>query len=422
VRTRLSGVVAGLAAANFVNAAMGFITGPLLARALGPTGRGDLAAVTVPLTLAPAVLGLGVPAFAYRQLPRGRPIEQVIGSLGLPLLVIGLFAAAGAIPVADALAGGRETVRTCLIVVMLLMPLFLLGSLLLASLAALERWRRVVAGNAIPFVVPFVAIVVLDASGHLTVATAAAATIAGSLLSLVPGLPLLTNRRPVFRPSIARNGMWSELRCVRIPRTGLVAALNGGLAAACGAIVAFVDDDAVPTVDWLERIVETFKRDERIAAVGGRDVIFEGGRILGLVPRRRSQRLLGEPGVGRIRWFGRMLGNHHVGVGAARDIDVLKGTNMSYRRQAVFGRGFDERLRGEGVQMHSELSICLPLRRRGLRVVYDPAISVMHYPARRALGSQRDEGGREALASSAHNETLQIGDYFGPLRRLIFMV
>ncbi len=208
VRARLSGVVAGLTAANLVTAAMGFITGPLLARALGASGRGDLAAVTVPLTLAPGVLGLGIPAFAYRELPRGRPIEQVIGSLGLPLLVIGLFAAAGAIPVADALAGGRETVRTCLIVVMLSMPLLVLGSLLLSSLAALQRWRGVVATNAIPFVVPFVAIVVLDVFGHLTVGTAAAATIAGSLLSLAPGVWLLTKApRPVFRPSIARNGI-----------------------------------------------------------------------------------------------------------------------------------------------------------------------------------------------------------------------
>ncbi len=208
MRARLSRVVAGLTAANFVLAALGFITGPLLARALGASGRGDLAAVTVPLTLAPGVLGLGIPAFAYRELPRGRPIEQVIGSLGLPLLVIGLLAAACAIPVADALAGGRETVRTCLIVVMLSVPLFLLGSLLASSLAALQRWRSVVATNAIPLVVPFVAIVVLDVLGHLTVGAAAAATIAGSLLSLAPGLWLLRKaKRPVFRPSIARNGV-----------------------------------------------------------------------------------------------------------------------------------------------------------------------------------------------------------------------
>jgi hypothetical protein len=202
----------------------------------------------------------------------------------------------------------------------------------------------------------------------------------------------------------------------------LVAALNCGLAGARGTIVAFVDDDAVPSVEWLERIVNTFEHDDRVAAVGGRDVIFEGGRVLE-VGRRGGLRVFGGgPGVGRIQWFGRMVGNHHVGVGAARDVDVLKGANMSFRRQAVVNHGFDERLRGEGVQMHTELSICLPLRRRGLRVVYDPRIAVHHYPAPRPLGHGRDDFNSAAVASQAHNEALQILDYFGPLRRRVFMV
>src|SRR5215510_11331898 len=93
-RARISGVAARLTAASALGAATGFITGPLLARALGASGRGDLAAVQVPLALVPAVLSLGIPAFAYRTLPRGRSAKEVIGSLGLPLLVIGLLTAA----------------------------------------------------------------------------------------------------------------------------------------------------------------------------------------------------------------------------------------------------------------------------------------------------------------------------------------
>jgi O-antigen/teichoic acid export membrane protein len=207
-RVRLSGVVASLTGANVIGAATGFITGPLLARALGASGRGDLAAIIVPLSLAAPVLGLGISGFAYRELPSGRPFEEVFGSLGLPLLLIGLLTAAAAIPIADALAGGRETVRTFLIVGLLATPLVLIGGLLAASLAATERWRAVFATNLIPFFVPFVAIVALYVSGRLTVATAAAVTIGGSLVAVVPALPLLTTaRRPVFRRSIARNGV-----------------------------------------------------------------------------------------------------------------------------------------------------------------------------------------------------------------------
>ncbi len=217
-------------------------------------------------------------------------------------------------------------------------------------------------------------------------------------------------------------GAWPGLRCIRVARPGAVAALNCGLAAAGGAIVAFVDDDAVPTVAWLERIVAMFESDHRIAAVGGRDLIFMDGRVLEPKPRGALGALWGPPGVGRIQWFGRMLGNHHVGVGGARDVDVLKGANMSFRRDAVVDHGFDERLRGEGAQEHHELSICLPLRRRGLRVVYDPNISVLHYPAPRTIGHQRDEVSFQPVASATYNEALQILDYFGPVQRFVFMV
>ena len=72
-----------------------------------------------------------------------------------------------------------------------------------------------------------------------------------------------------------------DVRVVIAERPGLVAALNTGLAAAQGDIVAFIDDDAVPTYDWLERIVATFARDERIAGVGGRDIVHNDGRITG---------------------------------------------------------------------------------------------------------------------------------------------
>jgi cellulose synthase/poly-beta-1,6-N-acetylglucosamine synthase-like glycosyltransferase len=223
-----------------------------------------------------------------------------------------------------------------------------------------------------------------------------------------------------FVDGLARG--WPELRCVRVAQPGVVLAINSALSVAAGAIVAFVDDDAIPTVDWLKRIVETFKRDDQIAAVGGRDVIYDGGKVLEPGRRRGMGALCGEPGVGRIQWFGRMLGNHHIGVGGARDVDVLKGANMSFRKEAVLGHGVDGRLRGEGAQEHWELSICLPLRRRGLRVVYDPSISALHYPAPRLLGHERAGFSSEGVASSTHNEALEILDYFGPARRPVFMI
>jgi GT2 family glycosyltransferase len=213
---------------------------------------------------------------------------------------------------------------------------------------------------------------------------------------------------------------WPALRSVSVKLRGGVAAYNRGLAAATGSIVAFVDDDAVPAADWLTRLVATYERDARIAGAGGRDLISEDGHIVdrdeAAFLARRS------PAVGRIQWFGRQIGNHHVGTGAARDVDVLKGVNMSFRRELVAGHGFDARLRGAGAQMHLELSICLPLRARGLRLVYDPAIVVHHHPAPRAAGEERADTRFEAIRDTSHNEALQILDHASTARRIAFAI
>jgi GT2 family glycosyltransferase/predicted O-methyltransferase YrrM len=204
---------------------------------------------------------------------------------------------------------------------------------------------------------------------------------------------------------------WPALRWVSVDKAGSLAALNCGLAAARKSIVAFIDDDAVPATDWLERIVQTFERDESIAAVGGRDYIVGDGQPDNGDAKRS---------VGRIQWFGRMIGNHHIGVGPPRDVEVLKGTNMSFRHSAVAAHAFDERLRGYGSQVHSELSICLPLRRQRLRVVYDPDIAVTHYPAPRPHGDDRRHRTRGVVFTFSHNEALEILDYFGPLQRIVY--
>ena len=222
---------------------------------------------------------------------------------------------------------------------------------------------------------------------------------------------------PTVRAVSPLANAWPQLRIVRVERRGSVAAYNSGLTTARGSIVAYVDDDAVPAPDWLQRIVETFSRDPRIAAVGGRDIIVSDGQVEGIDRRLRSPHR--KPPVGRIQWFGRMIANHHLGEGPPRDVDVLKGVNMSFRRAAVAGHGFDERLRGDGAQVHSELSICLPLRRRGFRIVYDPSIVVEHHPAPRPRGDHRAPT-RQSVLDAAHNEALQVLDYLGPARRTMY--
>jgi glycosyltransferase involved in cell wall biosynthesis len=65
-----------------------------------------------------------------------------------------------------------------------------------------------------------------------------------------------------------RSGPW-PVRYIRELRQGKSYALNTGLAAARGDVLALTDDDVLPAVDWLLRIVEHF-RAERLVFVFGK--------------------------------------------------------------------------------------------------------------------------------------------------------
>jgi O-antigen/teichoic acid export membrane protein len=115
---------------------------------------------------------------------------------------------AAAVPVADVLAGGRETVRTYLIIGFMLLPLMLVGALLTDALVATQRWRAVVAATFLTFAPAFVGTVVLYAFGDLTVASASALTILGAIIGFVPAIPMLLSLgRPVFRLRTALQGI-----------------------------------------------------------------------------------------------------------------------------------------------------------------------------------------------------------------------
>ncbi len=202
------------------------------------------------------------------------------------------------------------------------------------------------------------------------------------------------------------------LRTVSVAVPGQVAALNAGLEAVSGDIIAITDDDAAPHADWLARIESHFLSDNRIGGVGGRDWVYDGTQL--------------EDGahdvVGIVQWFGRVIGEHHLGVGKAREVDVLKGANMSYRRIAIANLRFDERLQGTGAQVHNDMAFSLAIKRAGWKLIYDPAVAVNHYPAQRFDEDQRDQFSAILLTSSVHNETLALLEYLPPARRFVFLV
>jgi glycosyltransferase involved in cell wall biosynthesis len=209
-----------------------------------------------------------------------------------------------------------------------------------------------------------------------------------------------------------------SLRKVVVTVPGVVLAMNAGLDVAQGDILAITDDDAAPHHDWLERIEAHFVTDEQVGGVGGRDWLYLGTELQDATSHPGASNV-----VGRLRWFGNLIGNHHIGEGESREVDVLKGVNCSYRRILLKKIRFDERLRGSGAQVHWELSLGLQCKEAGWKLIYDPAIAVDHY-----LGKRFDEDQRvfkfnaTALVNAIHNQTLILLEHLNFRQRVIYLL
>jgi glycosyltransferase involved in cell wall biosynthesis len=197
-------------------------------------------------------------------------------------------------------------------------------------------------------------------------------------------------------------------RMVSIDRPGIVPALLAGTAAARSEVVAYLDDDAVARPGWLRAIADGFL-DLSVGAVGGRFVDHVDGRpVTG-----------GTNAVGRITWYGRVIGRHHLDTDYRGDVEFLAGTNWALRRIVAH---HDEGLlhASNGLAVGNELDSCLTARRLGWRIVFTPESVVDHVTTsvrETELGSR--VAGRDVFTSAA-NYTYALLKYLPPFRRLSF--
>ena len=211
----------------------------------------------------------------------------------------------------------------------------------------------------------------------------------------------------------ARHGAALPARVVRVALAGTVAARNAGIDAASADLVAFIDDDTVVAPDWAGRIRAHFAADPRLGALGGRDRCHDGERF---DDRQASP-------VGRVQWFGRLVGNHHLGHGEAREAEWLKGANMAFRRAALAGIRFSAALRGSKAQPAEDVAFSLAVTASGWRTLYDPAVTLDHYAATRA--EVRHYVGTRALADPdgyydfCFNSVVAVWPYLTPPRRAV---
>lgn len=206
------------------------------------------------------------------------------------------------------------------------------------------------------------------------------------------------------------------IRVITVALPGTVAARNAGLDACRTDVLAIIDDDTSPHVDWLSRVIQNFRADRSLGGLGGRDRCFDGHAF-----DERSEAI-----VGKVQWFGRTIGNHHLGTGEIREVDLLKGANMSYRSSAFAEVRFDTRLKGKGAQPSEDFCFSAAVKAKGWKLAYDPLAIVDHYASQRAenrlyvgvAAIQNDAEFREF----AYNQVVSIWAALSPLRRCAFFV
>jgi glycosyltransferase involved in cell wall biosynthesis/GT2 family glycosyltransferase len=167
---------------------------------------------------------------------------------------------------------------------------------------------------------------------------------------------------------------WPGLRLVEnVEEQGLSGARNSGVAACSGEVVAFLDDDAAATADWLTRLSEAYLDPAVLGA---------GGAV-------RPAWVEGKPG-----WFPPefdwVVGCTHSGMPSERAaVRNLVGANMSFRREVLTeAGGFRHELGRVGTIPAGceETDLCIRIGQgwpEG-QIVYDPAAAVDHVvPANR---------------------------------------
>lgn len=205
-------------------------------------------------------------------------------------------------------------------------------------------------------------------------------------------------------PSVAIAHDAGATHVLELDEPGVLAAMVAGTRATTSDVVCFTDDDAIAPPTWTEQLSAGISASELIGGVGGRDVVVHAD---GSIDQPRAGR------VGGVSWFGRHVGNHHVGVGAPRDVSFLKGVNVAYRREAL---GLPRGLRGEGAQAHFEIAVGRYARSRGWRLRYDPSITVEHHPAERQGHDARTAPSPRAVADASYNLVVAVGGARGAMR------
>lgn len=186
--------------ANLLAYAIAFLTIPLVARAIGPTGRGETAAALSAFAIAPTIIGLGLPLELRRRSATALDRPSVRAARDLVLLSTIPAAVLGLIFVATAYASVSPTLRWLAFVGIVAASVGVSWAADTGVLMGQGRYRAVFLIRVAQPTITLVIVGVTAATHTLTAPVVLAASIAGTLAT---GLLALTLCRVSFRGSRA---------------------------------------------------------------------------------------------------------------------------------------------------------------------------------------------------------------------------
>jgi len=149
---------------------------------------------------------------------------------------------------------------------------------------------------------------------------------------------------------------------------GFIGACNAGAAAARGAFLVFLNNDTQVTAGWLDALLNTFDQHRDVGLVGAK-LVYPDGRL------QEAGGIVFSDASG---WnYGRFGDPRDPAYNFVREVDYCSGAAIALRR-SLFEQlgGFDTRY---APAYYEDTDLAFQVREAGLRVLYQPASTVIHF-------------------------------------------